>query len=230
MTGDGTVRALTGLFSRVGLRRPLPGESLNDRDVSPAGPSEVGGSTKTLRKFLACLAGRQNPRLLDLGPVVGSNVEFFGERLGCRIFVEDLLAELERPDRNGLGDSRPYLPDRITGNSVDGVLCWDVFDYLEPRAAERLARELVSVLRPGGPLLGFFNTATRAAAPYTRFILEDETRFRHQPYGPTRSKGRALHSRDIVKMFDGLTVKDLFLLKTHTREILFKKPGANRHE
>ena len=38
--------------------------------------------TKALRKFLACLTSRESPVLMDLGPVVGSNVTFFGERLG----------------------------------------------------------------------------------------------------------------------------------------------------
>ena len=34
--------------------------------------------------------------LLDLGAVVGSNVSFFGEQLGCKIFVEDIYKELDR--------------------------------------------------------------------------------------------------------------------------------------
>ena len=53
-------------------------------------------ATKALRKFLSCLTSRESPVLLDLGPVVGSNVSFFGEQLGCKIFVEDIFADLDR--------------------------------------------------------------------------------------------------------------------------------------
>ena len=44
--------------------------------------------------------------LLDLGPVIGSNLTFFGETLGCKVFIEDLYADLERHVRAG-DDGRP---------------------------------------------------------------------------------------------------------------------------
>ena len=34
-------------------------------------------ATKALHKFLTCLTSRESPVLLDLGPVVGSNVSFW---------------------------------------------------------------------------------------------------------------------------------------------------------
>ena len=42
-------------------------------------------STKALGKFFTQLRTRSQPSLLDLGPVVGSNVTYFGEQLGCKI-------------------------------------------------------------------------------------------------------------------------------------------------
>jgi hypothetical protein len=58
-------------------------------------------ATKALRKFVRSLTSRQLPVLLDLGPVVGSNVNFFGEQLGCKIFIEDIFADLDRHNRDG---------------------------------------------------------------------------------------------------------------------------------
>ena len=34
--------------------------------------------------------------VLDLGPAIGSNITFLGERIGCKIDVNDLYADLER--------------------------------------------------------------------------------------------------------------------------------------
>ena len=77
--------------------------------------------------------------LLDLGPVVGSNVSFFGEQLGCKIFVEDIFARHRSARRaQDTLDAAAGVPRRRAftqaDGTVDGILCWDVFDYLD-RAA-----------------------------------------------------------------------------------------------
>ena len=87
---------------------------------------------------------------MDLGPVVGSNVTFFGERLGCKIIVEDLFADLDRHSRNGATPFAEMLGGRLTHapGSVDGILCWNFFDYLDPASAQVLASALTRLLRP----------------------------------------------------------------------------------
>src|SRR2546430_5826495 len=75
-------------------------------------------ATKALRKFLTCLTSHDSPVLLDLGPVVGSNVSFFGEQLGCKIFVEDIFADLDRHVRSGTMEKFPdFLKTRFTEDS-----------------------------------------------------------------------------------------------------------------
>src|SRR5215211_6878734 len=90
-------------------------------------------ATKALRKFLTCLTSRESPVLLDLGPVVGSNVSFFGEQLGCKIMVENIVADIDRHVRDNKGEVLPtFLTSRFSqaAASVDGILCWDIIDYL----------------------------------------------------------------------------------------------------
>src|SRR5215813_10772213 len=91
-------------------------------------------ATKALKKFLITLTSRPSPVLLDLGPVVGSNVSFFGEQLGCKIFVEDIFADVDRHVRDGkLEALPPFFQKRFqqSAGAVDGILCWDLFDYLD---------------------------------------------------------------------------------------------------
>ena len=57
--------------------------------------------SKAFPKFLSLLAQQPAPVLLDFGPVIGANVEFFGERLGCKLFIEDLFADVDRHTRAG---------------------------------------------------------------------------------------------------------------------------------
>jgi hypothetical protein len=212
-----------GLLDRLAPRR-------SDAEPPPMPLAAVADpvfATKALRKFLTALTANASPVLLDLGPVVGSNVSFFGEQLGCKIFVEDIFADLERHIRDGKLERLPdFLKARFpqeTG-SVDGVLCWDLFDYLDKASALAVATELTRVLRPEGALLGFFGTVQSPEARYTKYIIADEINLKHRPYPAARGRQSVLLNRDIIKMFGGLRVSDSFLLKNNIREILFRKP------
>jgi hypothetical protein len=168
------------------------------------------------------------PVLLDLGPVVGSNITFFGEQLGCKIFVEDLFSDLNRHAREGRLDALPAsfrhrMPQ--DDNSVDGILCWNVLDYLDRPAAQALAAELMRVLRVDGVLLGFFSTVQSQDCRFTKYVIVDEGNLRHRAYERAGSRQQVLLNRDIIKLFDGLRVSDSFLLQTKMREILFRKPA-----
>jgi hypothetical protein len=210
------------------LDRIAPRKNESDPDAQPA-EAEAVFATKALRKFLACLTSRELPVLIDLGPVVGSNIAFFGEQLGCKIFVLDLFADLDRHVREDrLADLADFLVKRVSqeGASVDGILCWDFLDYLDKGTAQRLATELTRVLRPEGALLGFFGTlAQQGDTRYTKFIVADEVNLRYRMYPALRPRQASLPNRDIIRMFEGLSVADSFLLLNKQREILFRKPA-----
>jgi hypothetical protein len=185
-------------------------------------------ATKALRKFLATLTSQPSPILLDLGPVVGSNVSFFGEQLGCKIFVEDIFADLDRHARDGKLDGLPrFFQKRFpqAAGTFDGILCWDLFDYLDKAAAQALACELMRLLRPDGALLGFFGTGQTRDTRYTKFVIVDDVNLRHRSYPAVHGRQTALLNRDIIKLFAGLRVSESFLLQNNLREILFRKTG-----
>jgi len=195
--------------------------------MAPAADDPVF-ATKVLRKFLTALTARPSPVLLDLGPVIGSNVSFFGEQLGCKIFVEDIFGDLERFTREGKADQFPaFLKGRRrqNGGTVHGILCWDLLDYLDKAAAQALATELMRVLASDGALLGFFATAHTPIVRYTKYIIVDETNLKHRPYPAARGLQSVLLNRDIIRLFGDLRVSDSFLLQNNMREILFGRPG-----
>jgi hypothetical protein len=193
---------------------------------APKGPEAVLTS-KALPKFLTALSHHGSPVLVDFGPVIGTNVAYFGEQLGCKLFIEDLATEIDRHARAGTRDAlAESFVKRFTqeGSSVDGVLCWDIFDFLEPSAARALAQQVVRVLRPGGAVMGFFCTKAIDRAPFTKFeIVEASHSLRHKHHAGTGGPKFVLQNRDIIKMFDGLNVSESFLLKSNTREILLRK-------
>ena len=219
-------RSLTDLFGILGERRETVATARPDSSVTNV--AEAAFPTKALHKFLASLQALEGPLLLDLGPVVGSNVTFFGEQLGCRLRVEDVAKDIDRHTKEGTLDQLPdYFTKRFTqpAGTVDGILCWDMIDYLDRRAAQALAGQLTRVLRPDGALLAFFGTAQPRETRYTKYIIVDEVNLKYRTYTAARGRQAALLNRDIIKLFSGLRVSDSFLLKNNLREILFRKPS-----
>ena len=217
-----------GLLDRIPSRKgdSDPPGNLPAQAASPSAPIFA---TKALKKFLTGLTTRQSPILLDLGPVVGTNIALFGEQLGCKIFVEDIFADLDRHAREAKLDAFPaFLRTRFpqADGSVDGILCWDLIDYLDRLAAQALAAQLTRLLRPGGALLGFFGTGRVRQTRYTKYIIVDEMNLKHHPYPAARGPQPILLNRDIIRLFSDLRVSDSFLLNNNLREILFRKPLA----
>lgn len=213
--------AFSDLFSR--RRKDDPDGADPGAGDAPVHP------TKALARFLSALSAREQPLLLDLGPVVGSNVTFFGEEVGCKIHVEDIYKDIDRHVKEEKLDALPeFFAHRFQqeSDSADAILCWDVFDYLDKAAAEPLARELVRVLRPDGMLLAFFSTADPRSAmqpSYIRHVVVDRNSLQHRPYPAARGRQKPVLNRDIQRMFEPLRISDQFLLKTNMREVLFRK-------
>ena len=203
----------------------------DERTLTPAPvpARDTVARSKVMPKFVAALAQRPSPILLDLAPVVGANVAFFGERLACKLYVEDLFVDVEahaRRQAKAPEEDPPALALRLVRppESVDGILCWDLFDYLDGATARTLAARLTGLLRSGGALYGLFGTTPIDLAHYTRFVLEEEDSLRHRTYPATPARRHVLTSRDINRMFDGLKVAESVLLRSSARETLFRKP------
>ena len=197
--------------------------------VPPTGtrPAETVYASKTLAQFLTLLFSRSSAELVDLGPVVGANVAFLGERIGCKIYVADLYADLDRYASEGTLEQLPEFLGRrfaLPDASVDAVLCWDVFDYLAPAAASVLVGELKRVLRRGGTLLGFFSGGGPDDGCHTRYVIENDWRLRLRCYAAACHRERVLHNREITTLFAGLELFGSVLLKSGVREVLFCKP------
>ena len=186
--------------------------------------------TMGVAPFVAALQSAESPLVVDLGPAVGGNVAFLGEQLGCKLVVEDLLENLPLPPEPEEGEDPPEEPLPVLSHpdsSVDGLLCWDVFDYLSPKAGRALAAELVRILKPRGALFLCHGSETLSQPGRVEYEIINETSLRYRlRSGTTPRARRVLQSREVTQMFDSLAISDSFLLKSQMREVLFRKPAA----
>jgi len=216
------------LFPRLGAARPV-GSATSATGVQPAADDPAVVNSRALPRFLTHVRTGPAPVLLDLGPVVGSNVTFFGEQLNCKVHIEDLHSDIDRHLRDGRTGQLPaFLSKRFSqeAGTVDGVLLWDVCDYLDRPSAQALATTLVRLLRDGGALLGFFGTSGYVSTGVTKFIVLDPSHVQPHAHPSAAVRQRPLTNREIATMFDGLSVSESFLLKSGLREMLFRKGGG----
>jgi SAM-dependent methyltransferase len=234
VTGGLTARRLSGFIPLLGQRvaraahRDGPGGAAPAPAAGPRGLEQVFPS-RALPKFIGAIGARPAPVILDLGPVIGSNITFLGEAVSCKIHVEDVFADLDRHLRQEAMEAFPaFLQTRfqLPDESIDGVFCWDLVDYLDPPAAAALAAQLMRMLRPGGVLLGLFATTVRPDCRYTKYVILSDEHLHYRAYPAARGPQRVLENRDIIKLFDRLRVSDSVLLKSAVRELLFRKPTS----
>ena len=111
--------------------------------------------------------------LLDLGPVGRQQHQLL--RRAARL--QDLhrgsvrRSRSPRARRHDRARSPRSLRKRFPQESasVDGILCWDLIDYLDRPSAQELAEQLTRVLRPDGALLGVLRHRARPTTPrYTK--------------------------------------------------------------
>ena len=200
-------------------------------------------STRALSKFVAALEAVDAPVVVDLGPAVGPNVTFLGDRLGCKLHVADVLSKVETwwpppepddaGDRSEPGDVAAELERRRAartlehpGDFADGILCWDVFDYLDDDAAAVLAREVSRVLKPRSVALLCHGPEKPVVAGPVQYEIVDEMTLRYRPLPMARPESRVWHSRPFTNLFPGLTISDSFFLKSRMREVMLRKPPS----
>ena len=149
-----------------------PGRVVVEPRTVAAVSAETVCVSKTLARFLDLLFARPAAEVVDLGPVIGSNITFLGERVGCKIHVEDLFSDIDRHVQNDKLDQLPeFLGGRfsVPASSIDAVLGWDIFDYPRPDGRDRPGRRADADTTAGRVFLGFFGARASDDPRYTKY-------------------------------------------------------------
>jgi len=213
------------------------GPNLNTATPPPITTTRVSNG---LKEFLWLLSDAQKAKLLDLGQVSQNTLNFFIEK-GFRVTTEDFLrswrefvdAEEARLRDSAVGkETEPPLPGALAKRfahellefppeSFNGILAWDLFDYMEPELLSRVVPRLHDILRPGGVVLAIFHS--RTPERFCRYrILENQT-FELIPSVPIAQHVRVFQNREILDLFGKFRSSKTFVGRDQLREGLFLK-------
>ncbi len=197
------------------------------------GATTVRGETSS--PLFEALAGAldllERVSILDLGPAIGGNIEFFG-RFPCALHIADAVGALAglRPEidpETGAvrtapleAEVRRQLPG-AGGATFDVILGWDLLNYLDGPVFSAFAAQLRPLLRHGTRLHAFLWSQPRMPVLPARFRILDAAHMGFEASDRTRECPRYTQ-RDLERRLPELHVQRSVLLRSGLQEYVFQ--------
>lgn len=201
--------------------------SVEDREAYAASPEEICTTHKSLA--LAALYQRlrhdRKYHILDLGPALGANVEFFSQ-FRCKLYIEDYYqslaaartAEEETPSPEQLYQKLlPYAEDI----RFDVILCWDLFNYLPRQELQILLKHLARYCQRGTLLFSLVATHRQIPAQPTLFKIMDDENLIYEMDSSDLRPSIEHKPRDLKLLMQGFQTANTFQLRSGMQEFLF---------
>jgi len=172
-------------------------------------------------------------QVLDLGPAIGSNVEFLSQ-FGCKIYIEDLYAALSARGVGG-GDGEEAGPEffaeflpRSEAVSFDVVIAWDTWNYLTKKELGHFLRHLALFCQPGTVIFSLISILKQIPAQPIRFRIVDDQNLAYEVRTTAQRPAPRFAPADLNDLLRGFRVDRSFLLRHGIQEYLFVKEGERR--
>jgi len=207
-----------------GPRASSGGRALNGKAVV-----EIRTS-RGLEEFFTYIRDQSGLTILDLGGATQKNVSFITE-LGHRLYSEDFLAILnetfganETVDQSNPGRIEYFLKQALDypDGHFDGVLVWDVLEYLTPALLNAVVERLHKVVRPKSYMLAFFHSDDKLqGVPSYTFRIEQKNSLEISQQGE-RKPAQLFNNRSLEKMFGRFESVKFFLTRERLREVIIE--------
>src|SRR5947209_4149786 len=162
---------------------------------APNEPALSERSSRGLEEFFKYIRDTSGLTILDLGPASQANINFI-TNLGHRLYTADFLKILNETfgmndpvDQSNPGQIEYFLKQALDypDGHFDGVLIWDVLEYLAPALLAASVERLKKIVRPGSYMLAFFHSDDKLeAVPYYSFRIQDVGRLQVSHHGRRR--------------------------------------------
>ncbi|MFQ6083211.1 MAG: methyltransferase domain-containing protein [Candidatus Aminicenantia bacterium] len=190
-------------------------------------------SSHILPRYIDHLKKKKAPRVLDLGYISGKNIEFLA-KLGFTVYVEDYLNSISweelqpriLPRRKKTKKKLLEVKNlNYTQDYFDGILCWDLFDYLDFEDGKWLIKEIWKILKPEGVAFSLFDSykSSLYQSHRKKIFIYDENHLFYDRVPFIRTFFTTYENRDIFALFAEFNILESYYVKNGMREILIQK-------
>jgi hypothetical protein len=215
------LRSQPGSPEPAGASRPGPASSDRALRQDDFRPRHSNG----LDQFFSYIKGESGLSILDLAGANQANVSYI-TNLGHRIYSEDFLRSLRFAPN---GDGAPHIDSFLDQNlnheeaSFDGVLVWDVLEYLSPSMLAPTVERLFRITKPGSYLLAVFQAQEKTvSAPQYSFRIQDSKTLLVADRGMHKAE-QVFNNRNLEKLFAGFESLKFFLSRDKLREVIVRR-------
>lgn len=232
MPNKGMKSLLRGVFGPQTNGTPAkPGESIRSLFSSrhAANVETITRSSRGLQEFFNYIRGQSGLTILDFGAATQQNVSFI-TNLGHRLYSENFLQLLkesftaDQADQSNPGRIEHFLKQALDypEGQFDGVLIWDVLEYLSPALLAAVVERLHKIVRANSYMLAFFHSDDRQeAVPYYTFRIQELNLLQVEQHG-SRQPVQLFNNRSLEKLFSRFASVKFFLTRERLREVIVK--------
>lgn len=201
--------------------------------VRPTGggaPQTAIRPSRGLEEFFTYIRDQSGLTILDLGGATQQNVNFI-TNLGHRLYSEDFLQILQETfgsesaeEQANAGRIEFFLRQALDypEGHFDGVLIWDVLEYLGPALLTAVVERLHKIVRPRSYMLAFFHSDNKLeAVPYYTFRIHSVNQLQVTQQG-ARQPVQLFNNRGLEKLFGPFESVKFFLTRERLREVIIK--------
>lgn len=186
--------------------------------------------SRGLAEFFTQIRDTSGLTILDLGGATQKNVSFITD-LGHRLYSEDFLRMLNEAfgpddtvDQANPGRIEYFLKQTLDypEGHFDGVLVWDVLEYLNPALLNAVVERLHYIVRPKAYMLAFFHSDDKMeAVPSYTFRIDHLNSLEILQQG-IRRPAQLYNNRGLEKLFSRFESVKFFLTRERLREVIIK--------
>ncbi len=205
--------------------------SSKPRPAALAVESVTTRHSRGLEQFFAYIRDQSGLKILDLAGASQENLSFLtslGHRVSTQDFVrsfDETFGTEETQDQGSVNLIQYFLTQNLDfpEDSFDGVLLWDVLQYLPPAVLTAAVDRLARIVRPRSYMLAFFNSDDKmTTVPATTFRIQDSKNLILSQRG-TRKQAQLFNNRSLEKLFSQFDSVKFFLTRENLREVIVKR-------
>jgi len=201
---------------------PSTATTLFDREVVSTRAS------RGLEQFFTYVRGQAGLSILDLAGASQENINFI-TNLGHKLYSEDFVRSLDDvfrgEDQSNASRIEQFLRHTLNfeNERFDGVLVWDVLQYMTPTLLTATLERLRTIVRPQSYLLTYFHSDEKAQqVPFYSFRIQDQQHLLLAQRG-MRKPAQIFNNRSLEKLFQQFESVKFFLTREQLREVIVRR-------